>query len=152
MLDCVIGVSLGGSDKVTTSVPILLFSTSFSRLLETSTSSPIGAHLLMDLDHVDASEAGDGALDDSALVVVSGVDEVASEVSAAAADEPDPAVEQDVCAAHPFQLYSFCYRRLSTKLTLSPLYPPPSTLLATLSPSFLIALWSCAGWPSPGPG
>ena len=46
-----------------------------------------GVDEVMDLDQVDASEAGDGPADDSALGVESGVDEV----SVAAADEPDPA-------------------------------------------------------------
>ena len=98
----------------------------------------------MDLDQVAASEACDS--------VESG--DVSSLVSAAAADDPDdPDPVQDVCAAHPI-VHSIVsvYRRFSTKLTLCPLCPPPSTLMATLSPSFLIALLSCPGWSSPGPG
>ena len=96
-----------------------------------------------------ASEAGDGPADDS---VESG--DVASEVSAVAADDPDdPDPVQDVCAAHPIaHSIASVYRRFSTKLTLCPLCPPPLTMIATLSPSFLIAMWSCAGCPFPGPG
>ena len=98
----------------------------------------------MDLDQVAASEAGDSVESDK----------VASEVPAAAADDPDdPYPVQDVCAAHPI-VHSIVsvYRRFSTLLTLCPSCPPQSTLMATLSPSFLTALFSFPGWPSPGPG
>ena len=98
----------------------------------------------MDLDQVAASEAGDS--------VESG--EGASEVLAAAADDPDgPDPVQDLCAVHTI-VHSIVsvYRRFSTLLTLCPSCPPQSTLMATLSPNFLIVLWSFAGCPSPGPG
>ena len=97
-----------------------------------------------DLDQDAASEAGDS--------VESGVG--ASEVPAAAADDPDgPDPVQDVCADHPLvHSIASVYRRFSSMLTLCPSCPPPSTPMATLSPSFLTALSSFPGWPSPGPG
>ena len=74
----------------------------------------------MDFDQADASEAGDGPAVDSAVGEESGGEDDASEVAVVVVGRPavDSAVEaalvveQDVCAAHLFQLFSFLFQEL----------------------------------------